>query len=194
MIIGIIPSIKEYHKKQLEFSIDLKLISFLKETFANPKIKILLNKETKNIDLLCISGGNDILKFSKTKKNILRHKLDKHFYDICKKRKIPILGICHGAQFIASEENSIITKKKHLGNHFIKFNKKKFNKKKYLVNSFHNYVIKKLSKDLNIIAYAGDTTVESFVHKKYKILGIMWHPERRKTASLTDIEIIKNFL
>ena len=68
MIIGIIPSIKEYYKKQLEFSVDLKLISFLKETFANPKIKILLNKETKNIDLLCISGGNDILKFSKTKK------------------------------------------------------------------------------------------------------------------------------
>ena len=74
-------------KKQLEFSVDLKLISFLKETFANAKIKILLNKETKNIDLLCISGGNDILKFSKTKKNILRHKLDKHFYNICKKRK-----------------------------------------------------------------------------------------------------------
>ena len=45
-----------------------------------------------------------------------------------------------------------------------------------------------------MIAYAGDTTVESFVHKKYKILGIMWHPERRKTASLIDIEIIKNFL
>ena len=96
MIIGIIPSIKEYYKKQLEFSVDLKLISFLKETLQI-KIKILLNKETKNIDLLCISGGNDILKFSKTKKNILRHKLDKHFYDICKKRKIPILGICHGA-------------------------------------------------------------------------------------------------
>ena len=33
--------------------------------------------------------------------------------------------------------------------------------------------------------------IEKFVHKKKKIVGIMWHPEREEKFCPFDIELIK---
>ena len=68
-------------------------------------------------------------------------------------------------------------------NHKIYFKKKFFSKKIMNVNSFHNFGIplKKMSNKLNVIALDKDKNVEIFKHKRKKILGLMWHPERNKT-------------
>ena len=195
MKIGIIPSIKELYKNQFEYCVDTKLIKLLTSIFKVSEIEILFNiKKKNNFNFVCISGGNDILKFSKNKRNLIRYKLDKYYYDLCKKNKIPVLGICHGAQFISSQEKSLIIKKKHLGSHLIKFNKNNLKLKNRYVNSFHNFVIKNLGNNLESLAYAHDKTIECFFHKKKKILGIMWHPERRTKISQSDIKLIKKFL
>ena len=60
------------------------------------------------------------------------------------------------------------------------------NEKSYFVNSFHNIGIKKLGKNLIINSEAKDKTVESYVHKKLKIKGIIWHPERHKSLKIID--------
>ena len=55
--------------------------------------------------------------------------------------------------------------------------------KKVTVNSYHNYGIneKTMDKNLSVLHRCfNDNSIESFKHKKYKILGIMWHPEREK--------------
>ena len=49
------------------------------------------------------------------------------------------------------------------------------------VNSFHNNLIKKedVGQELEIFAESEeDSTIEGYFHKRYPIIGVMWHPER----------------
>jgi len=192
MKIGIVPSIQEKYIGQFEYNCDLNLISFLKKIYKRSNIEILTfdHKIDKKYNLLVISGanGNDLTMFDKSKKNLIRNKLDLKFFNKAIKNNIPVLGICHGAQFIAKKFNSSLKKKKHLGNHYI-FTVKP--KKKLLVNSYHNKVVFKLGKNLICKAFSEDNTIEYFEHRYKKIVGIMWHPERFKKIKKLDHKIIK---
>ena len=61
-----------------------------------------------------------------------------------------------------------------------------------MVNSFHNNLIldDMLGNELDIFAMSKkDNTVEGFVHTKFPIIGVMWHPERdpdKKNLSLLE--------
>ena len=63
------------------------------------------------------------------------------------------------------------------------------------VNHSENYgiKIKDLSEKFNVLAFAGDKTVECFENQSKNILGIMWHPERYPKVRNFDKELIKNF-
>jgi putative glutamine amidotransferase len=192
MKIGIIPSIKKFYKNQFEYNCDINLLQFFKKNFKNFNIEILTfdKKIDSTFKLIVISGGNDLITFSKEKKNIIRANLNNRFYNISIKKKIPILGICYGAQFIASKFKSKIIKKKHIGKHSIVFT----NNKKINVNSYHNRTIKNLGNKLKCLALANDKSVEYFSHKNKKIIGIMWHPERNKPFKKTDKDIVSKLL
>lgn len=193
MIIGVVPSIQEKYKDQFEYSCDVRLIFFLKEIFKKSKIELLTlnHKINKKFKLIVISGasGNDLIMFDKSKKNLIRNKLDQKFFNQALKFKIPLIGICHGAQFIAKKYDSRLKNKKHVGKHQIKILKKN---NEFSVNSFHNKVITKLGKNLEIQAEAKDKTIELFIHKNQKICGLMWHPERNKKFTNFDKKIFKN--
>ena len=106
MKVYIIPRIIELYKNQFEYSVDIKLFKFLK--FLNPKIdpEILLDKK-KIIKKSCIffSGGNNIKQFSKNPADTLRNNLDNYYFNFFKKNKknLSLIGICHGAQFLANK-------------------------------------------------------------------------------------------
>ena len=191
MIIGVVPSIKETYLNQIEISLDIKLINFLKKIYKSPKINILHQKKFSEIDLLCLSGGNDLTRFKNDKPNIIRSQLDKFYYQICKKKNIPILGICYGAQFIVSYEGGEMKKKNHLGKHEVIFANKDY---KRIVNSYHNFIITKLSKKFEIIATARDGSIECFKYKNKKIMGVIWHPERELSFRKNDFNLIRKFL
>ena len=56
----------------------------------------------------------------KSKKAIIRNKLDSYYYLDAKRKGLPILGICHGAQFIAKKEGArIVFKKQKIKKHKI---------------------------------------------------------------------------
>ena len=68
-------------------------------------------------------------------------------------------------------------------NHKVKIEKDAkslFPSKVFFVNSFHENVVLKrdISSHFLPLMYAEDESVEAFVHKKYPILGVMFHPER----------------
>ena len=129
-------------------------------------------------------------------KNIIRAKYNNYFFNLAQKKKIPTLGICLGAQFIAKKHKGILVKKQHVGEHIIVFSNAKIFKNTKLpntTNSYHNYVIKKLGKKFIKLAFAKDKSIESFINLKKKILGIMWHPERFKKFRNFDKQIVKNF-
>ena len=192
MKILIVPTIREIYKDQFEYCTDLRLINLFKKTFVNSRVEIYNNSITCNYNLIVISGGNN--HSIKKNRDKIRNQIDNKIYNFAIKNSIKILGICHGAQFIAKKFKFKLEKKKnHIGNHeiIIKFDSVKLKKK---VNSFHEEAIKiKKSKKVKILAIAKDKTVEAFHVKSKKILGIMWHPERYKQIKRFDQKLLRKF-
>ena len=150
---------------------------------------MLSQKKIEEINLLIIPGGNDVSNSLNTSK--IRNIIETNLIKICFKKKIPILGICRGAQLLNKSFGGKIKKvKKHMRTrHNIFFIKNNFIKKNYLdVNSFHNDGIKKndLAKKFNMLANDKDENIEMFISKDKKIIGTMWHPEREKSTKLLD--------
>lgn len=182
MKIGITPSIKETYKNQFEYCIDIRLINFLKYCFINPEIFIIneTSLNIHNINFLIISGGNDIYNLVKSENNLIRNQLDNKVLNNAIKKKIPVLGICYGAQFISHFFNNKVFKKKgHVkkNNKIIIKDKSYLNKNFIKVKCFHNYGIG-AHKNFDLIGTCEDETVEFYKIRNMKIYGMMWHPER----------------
>lgn len=135
---------------------------------------------------IILSGGGDPRKIDE------RYVLEKKLLYISKKNKIPLLGICRGAQRINIHfKGKLIKIKNHVRKkHFISGPSLK---KKFKVNSFHDFGFNKMTigKKLEILATSNDGVVEYFQHENKLIHGIMWHPERNKKINKFDREIIK---
>lgn len=183
--------------KELRNNLDVRFISFFQALGILPLILPNELNYTKLIfktikpDGIVLSPGGDALK----KDN--RHKQEKFLINYAKKNKIPLLGVCRGAQVLNIFFGGKIVKFKE---HIKKRHKligdiitKKYTKTKSLC--YHDYGINKnsLAKKLQILAYTNDGSIECFLHTKYKIMGMMWHPERNKKITKFDMEIIKNF-
>ena len=152
------------------------------------KTKIYLNKIKP--DGIILSPGGD------SKKRDQRRKIEHLLINYSLKYNKPILGLCRGAQAINLFFGGNILKVKNHVKKMHKIEGKLIGKNKYLyVNSFHDYAIKynSLGKNLETLAHTKDGIVECFRHKKKKILGIMWHPERYKKIKKFDRKIIKKF-
>ncbi len=199
MNIGIIPRIRKFKKNQYEYSVDIELISFIRNIFKKSKVSILFdhNLQSFKVDLLVISGGNDLKHFSKSQENDFKHKLSNFFLKKAIKEKKKVVGICYGAQFIADFYKSKLKKtSKHVGSHKIKFLPNNLGlglKKNIVTNSFHEYLIHKLSNKLKPLAKASDGSIEAFQVKNGKILGIMWHPERNNKIKTFDKALFSKF-
>lgn len=195
MNIGIIPRVRNIKKNSIEYSVDKKLIDILNKIYKKPKITIVHSYKAQKINLLVISGGNNIKIFSKKKNDLIRNKITLFHFKKNLKNKTPIIGICYGAQLIAHFFRSKLKKyQNHVGNHSVTLKNSKFNKnlkKNNVVNSYHDYAITNLGSHLSTLAVAKDNTIEAFKHKKLKILGIMWHPERYEKIKKIDIEYFK---
>tara|TARA_Y100000389_G_scaffold205091_1_gene263017 strand:- start:9493 stop:10098 length:606 start_codon:yes stop_codon:yes gene_type:complete len=192
MNILIVPTVREIYQNQFEYCVDKRLIFFLKKTFKKSSIEIYNAMKIKNYDLIILSGGNNSI--IKNKADIIRNKLNEMVYKSVLKKKIKILGICHGAHFLAKKLGFILKKKvNHVGSHEVIFNinKKTFTKN---VNSYHKETIKfKINNSVNIFGVAKDNTIEAFHVKSKNLLGVMWHPERYTKYKNFDISLIKKF-
>ncbi len=192
--IGITSNIKEYYKGYIDF-LDHYWIDYFgkKKSDYNliPNNTYLSEKILKKINLLILTGGNDII--SNKKESLTRNKIEKNLIKKAIKKKIPILGICRGAQLLNISFGGKIKKVRNQmrTRHNIYITKNDIIKKKILnVNSFHNFGIKKnnLSKKFVKIAFDKEKNIEMFVSKKHKIIGVMWHPEREDNKKiLTDL-------
>ena len=190
--IGITSNIKKYYKGYIDF-IDHYWLNYFEKKNINyyliPNKKKLSKKKIEEINLLIIPGGNNVSNTLNTSK--IRNSIEINLIKICFKKKIPILGICRGAQLLNKSFGGKIKKvKKHMRTrHNISFINKEIVKKELLnVNSFHNDGIKKndLSKVFKMLASDKDENVEMFISKDKKIIGTMWHPEREKNTQLLD--------
>lgn len=184
--IGVTSNIRKYYKNYIDFSDHYWSKAFDKknlEIFYLPNNINLSQKLIKYIDILILSGGNDILSTEKSSK--IRNKVELNLIKCCLKKKIPIIGVCRGAQLLNIYFGGKITKIKNQMNtrHNIFFKKNKiFNNTILNVNSYHNFGIKNefLSKKLDAVAIDKEKNIEIFCCLKNKVIGTMWHPEREK--------------
>ena len=182
-----VENIKNYNEKRDAISQDW--IKFCNSAGLIPILIPNNLKDTKeflkfmDLDMLIFSGGDNM------GDDIERDKTEKNMIEFAIKNKIPSLGVCRGMQFfnkffggkIYHDMNKTHVKTRHK----IKFTDKKIEKilglKLNTVNSFHENLLKSniLSKDLQPFGIDDtDDTIEAFYHKKYPIIGVMWHPER----------------
>ena len=131
-----------------------------------------------------LSGGNDLNIFNNKEENKIRDEYEKNVIERCIKRRIPILGICRGAQVLAYFFGSEIKPcQNHIGTHLVR---DKWGDE-FRVNSFHNYAITHLGADLECLAVAEDNTIEAFKHKSLPFYALMWHIERENGLNNTAI-------
>tara|TARA_Y100001958_G_C21093761_1_gene446059 strand:- start:74 stop:667 length:594 start_codon:yes stop_codon:yes gene_type:complete len=193
--ISIIPTVKKYYNSYI-FGVDKQLVVFLNKLFKKNYIEVLSSKSNLKTDLLIIAGGNTITKFSKQKEDLIRSKLDNFFFKKALNKKIPILGICHGSQFLANTFGAKLKRDINHGklrSHNLVV-KDKLNKRIYKVNSYHNISIEKCPNALMVIGNTSEGYVEFFKHKRYNLTGIMWHPEREKKIKIFDKKTIKKII
>ena len=143
-------------------------------------------------DGVIFSGGNDIYKISKKRENYLRDEFEKKLIKYIILNNIPSLFVCRGMQLLCSI-NKIKLKKtnKHVTkNQKIILN----NNKSLIVNSYHNYIVKKKPKNFIITAkHLPDNSIEILSSKKYKILCFMFHPERKSKSQKAIDKMFKTF-
>ena len=179
--------------KELRDCLDIKLANLFSYLGYIP---VPLPNKLKNINkffkelmpkgIILSGGGNPLLKD-------LRYKNEKVLIDLSTKNKVPLLGICRGAQRINIQFKGKLkkiknhTKKKHL----IYENQKQ---KGIKVNSYHDFGFseKMLGKNLKSLAQSQDRIIEYFKHTNYKIIGIMWHPERETPFDTCDINFLRD--
>lgn len=179
-----------YTKLDLDWFLYAKKMKFnLQPLPINFDLKYLKNYKFKGV---IFSGGNDLYSYFKNKENLLRDKLEKKLINFFLKKKIPIMFICRGMQLISSMYN--IKLEKTL-NHVTKNQKIILKNKKILnVNSYHNYLIRKIPKNFSVIGTCvHDNSIEIMEKKSEKILCLMFHPERNSKSQKEVNKIFNSF-
>lgn len=211
MFIGItVQKIKHPNYEEYGNYLNLKWYEFAKR--IGIKLIILNNLDITNeliikkkISGIILSGGGDLsINFPKIYKNkssknidIEREKIENRLIEFSLKENIPLIGICRGMQAIGMFFGSKLLKvKNHIKTrhrllYYCPITEKKIFR---YVNSYHAYgfTIKSLSNVFEINAIS-DNVVEKMIHKKRKILCLMWHPERENRFSKLDLDLFEKF-
>ena len=145
----------------------------------------------KKGDGIIFSGGNDLYIKNRKKENFKRDIFEKKIYNYFINKKIPMMFVCRGMQFLANiHKIKILKTTDHVKkNHKIKYDGEDLN-----VNSYHNYLFFKKPKKYDILGkHLDDDSIEMMQNKNQKIIALMFHPERKsKDQKKVDI-IFKNF-
>lgn len=172
--------------------------------------------ECQMIDAVIFSGGGDInIEYVKKSmqntpnaplkldySNCSRERTEILIFEYCSRKKIPMIGVCRGAQFLnVTLGGEIKSLNGHVSTEHVITPSNLVETPEYVsllptrVNSFHQYGITQelLSKVLTPIATC-ENTVEAFVSFRYRILGIMWHPERDTQLDQTTIKLFEHHL
>ncbi len=142
-------------------------------------------------DGFVIIGGDDANPLLYDEENYASHgicdeidALDFNIIEYALSNNKPLFGICRGLQMLNIYFKG--TLKQHVLNHdvgshkivlvdqFLDFPELE------IVNSYHHQSVKKTGENLRVLYYSLDGEIECFIHEKYPIIAVQFHPEMDK--------------
>lgn len=168
--------------------------------FVSHRLYDNYRKVKETCDAVILSGGEDVHpgiyleKPTFTKNwNIARDLFEGEILDYALNiRKIKLLGICRGCQFINAYMGGSLYQDmteagfNHNGSHDLtlyEYGNELFDYSDFITtNSYHHQSIKVVAPDFKVIARHRDKTVEGIYSEKYNCLGVQWHPEWMDTT------------
>lgn len=137
---------------------------------------------------IVLSGGGNPVAYGG--KFAIRDEVDDLLIEYAIDNRIPLLGVCRGMQSIALHFGG---KLERIDYH-VAVKHMVTGETNREVNSFHGYAVAELPPDLEAVVYARDGVIEGIKHKKHRIYGIMWHPERVAGFDKADERFVKQVL
>lgn len=138
-------------------------------------------------DGIILSGGGNIYSLGGNK---TRDDIETLLIEYSIKKNVPLIGVCRGMQKIQDYHG--IALEKVSGN--VETKQEIFiNGKIHEVNSFHDYGAFQNNDDFEVWGKGKDKVIKAIKHKKFKISGIMWHPERISPIRKFDLDFFREF-
>ena len=129
--------------------------------------------EALSLDGILMSGGDD---------HPMRERCETACIDYCVKHKMPLLGICHGMQFIARYFGAtLVNIEGHVKvRHTVLVHSNPYGvpQKQFEVNSFHRFTLDKTPNGFSGFAFDNNGYCEAMYHSTLPVAAFMWHPER----------------
>jgi putative glutamine amidotransferase len=134
--------------------------------------------QTDEFDLIILAGGNDMIDIKTWRDNHypLRDVFERRLIEQAMLTKTPVMGICRGAHFI----NWVLG-----GTHRLMttpYDNVVVNLSAMQVTCHHTICIDKLASGFEILETDSNGVIELAVHRKNRMLGVGWHPERLVNA------------
>ena len=165
-----------------------------------------------NYSGLILSGGGDVSpKYCSTgnstrfKYSSDRDAVESLLVDMMISEGLPVLGVCHGMQFLNCRFGGSITADIHKNesvraprsDHYIRIVEKRFGLEgAYKVNQYHDNGISasQVASCFDVFAVDADfDVVEGIIHKTLPICAIQWHPERVSPQAEINASLIRSF-
>ncbi|HWO26744.1 MAG TPA: gamma-glutamyl-gamma-aminobutyrate hydrolase family protein [Kofleriaceae bacterium] len=156
-----------------------------------------------------LTGGNDITSLDgATDPAPERDRFERALLAAGSARRLPILGVCRGAQLLALFHGGRVSPvtdhvaRRHavtlVGGHLTSAAGRVALRwpARFEVNSYHSFTISPGALDARLVplALADDGSVEAVGHVDLPQLGVLWHPEREDPAADDPLDLLRIFV
>ena len=142
----------------------------------------------ERVDGIVLTGGNDLAAYGGDSPD--RDETENALLDLAEQRDLPLVGVCRGMQMIQHRFGSRLEK---VTGHVAARQRISIDGRSVEVNSYHNFGAREVQPPLVSWAIADDGVIEAVKHQDRRIVGLMWHPERREPFATDDVALFSRF-